>query len=221
MISIIISTLNEEECITKTLKCLQDFRKKKLIEIILVDVMSTDNTLNISKKFCDKITTTNPGRANQFNTGVVLAKYDLLLFLHADTIINNENIYEILKEYLRIEWGFYQLKFNSDANKYRFLSYCINLRSKLFRYGTGDQCIFVKKKLFLRVNGFDRLNLMEDIELSDKLLKIVSPIIMKSAVCTSARKWIKDGYVKTIIKMRIIRFLYYLGIDTKYLEKMY
>ena len=62
---------------------------------------------------------------------------------------------------------------------------------------------------------------MEDIELSDKLLKIVSPIIMKSAVCTSARKWIKDGYVKTIIKMRIIRFLYYLGIDTKYLEKMY
>ena len=37
MISLIIPTLNEEKYIRKTLQCLQEFRKNKIIEIIIVE----------------------------------------------------------------------------------------------------------------------------------------------------------------------------------------
>ena len=221
MISIIIPTLNEEKYILKTLQSLQEFRRKKLIEIIVVDGFSTDNTKLIEKKFCNKVITEKAGRANQLNTGAALARYDLLLFLHADTIIGSDNISELLRKYETIKWGFFNLNFYPNNYRFSFLSYCINLRSKLFKYGTGDQCLFVKRKLFNQIHGFGCLNLMEDIDLSRKLLKIIYPNIMESTVYTSARKWIVYGYLRTIIKMRLIRLLYHLGISTKYLEKIY
>lgn len=221
MISIIVPTFNEEKYVTKALERLQEFRKNKIVEIILVDGLSQDNTLALSKDLCDIMITVEPGRAGQLNAGAVEANNDLLLFMHADTIMNHENIYELLRKYKKIEWGFFHLGFISKSFKFQFLSYCINLRSILFKYATGDQCLFVKKKLFKKVEGYGYLRLMEDVELSNKLLKITKPKMMKSVVYTSARRWIKDGYLKTIVKMRVLRFLYFLGLDTKYLEKMY
>ena len=221
MISLIIPTLNEEKYIRKTLQCLQEFRKNKIIEIIIVDGLSQDNTLALSRDLCDKVISVKPGRADQLNAGALKANNNLLLFIHADTIVNPENIYELLRKYEKIEWGYFHLGFRTRAFKFKLLSYCINLRSTLFKYATGDQCLFVKKKLFKKVNGYSSLRLMEDVELSNKLLEITQPTMMKSIVYTSARKWINDGYIKTILKMRVLRFLYFLGLDTKYLEKMY
>ena len=221
MISIIVPTLNEEKYIIKTLQRLQEFRKKKILEIILVDGLSQDNTLAVSRHLCDKVISIKPGRADQLNAGALEANNNLLLFIHADTIMNPENIYELLSKYEKIEWGYFHLGFSTRAFKFKLLSCCINLRSILFKYATGDQCLFVKKKLFKEVNGYSSLRLMEDIELSNKLLEITKPKMMKSIVYTSARKWINNGYLKTILKMRVLRFLYFLGLDTKYLEKLY
>ena len=47
MISIIIPTRNEEKIIYDTVIALQNLRENKLCEIILVDGMSDDNTINI------------------------------------------------------------------------------------------------------------------------------------------------------------------------------
>ena len=148
MISLIIPTLNEEKYIRKTLQCLQEFRKNKIIEIIIVDGLSQDNTLALSRDLCDKVISVKPGRADQLNAGALKANNNLLLFIHADTIVNPENIYELLRKYEKIEWGYFHLGFRTRAFKFKLLSYCINLRSTLFKYATGDQCLFIKKKLF-------------------------------------------------------------------------
>ena len=148
MISLIIPTLNEEKYIRKTLQCLQELRKNKIIEIIIVDGLSQDNTLALSRDLCDKVISVKPGRADQLNAGALKANNNLLLFIHADTIVNPENIYELLRKYEKIEWGYFHLGFRTRAFKFKLLSYCINLRSTLFKYATGDQCLFVKKKLF-------------------------------------------------------------------------
>ena len=55
LISIIIPTRNEERNIFNTVRGLQGLRKEKLCEIILVDGMSVDKTVNIATQYVDKI----------------------------------------------------------------------------------------------------------------------------------------------------------------------
>ena len=53
MISIIIPTKNEEKIIYDTVIALQNLRENKSCEIILVDGMSDDNTINLVRPYID------------------------------------------------------------------------------------------------------------------------------------------------------------------------
>ncbi len=90
MISAIILTLNEESRIKA---CLESI--KWVDEIIIVDSGSKDNTLEIAKKYTDKIikSTENEDFAQRRNLGAKEAKGNWLLYLDAD-----ERILEALKE---------------------------------------------------------------------------------------------------------------------------
>ena len=55
MISIIIPAKDEEKIIYDTVIALQNLRENKLCEIILVDGMSDDNTINIVRPYIDKV----------------------------------------------------------------------------------------------------------------------------------------------------------------------
>ena len=216
MISIIIITKNESSYIEKTLGNLQSLRLNYGIEIILVDGNSNDKTVKIAKPYVDKIITCSPKRSMQQNMGSHLASYENLLFLHADTYMPNKNHKEILDEICQNQWGFFRL-----CLKYRVLEFFINLRSKIFNYGTGDQGIFIKKSLFNEVGKFSELYIMEDIEICRKLKSVCKPYIIKSDLITSTRRWETYGFIKTIFKMRLLRLLYYLGIKNKRLNAFY
>ena len=62
---------------------------------------------------------------------------------------------------------------------------------------------------------------MEDIEITNRLKKISDPVILTGNAITSSRRWEKYGYIKTILLMRLLRVLYYLGVSTKSLRKIY
>lgn len=99
LFSVIIPTLNEEARIGRLLKSLrkqsfQDF------EIIIVDGGSSDNTINIGKKFSAKVFVKKgckefPSRnlAAQYSTG------DILLFLSADVFLPKDTLERLAKEF--------------------------------------------------------------------------------------------------------------------------
>ena len=221
MISIIIPTKNEKKYIYHTLSNLQILRKKKICEIILVDGRSDDETINISKPYVDKILSISPNRSRQQNLGASIAQGEMLLFLHADTYISSEVLLKFHEKHKNYEWGFFNIKLGHDSIKYRILEFLINLRSRIFKYGTGDQCIFINKKLFTKINGFPNLELMEDIGICSTLKKNFSPSIIKSIVKTSVRRWESRGFIRTVIKMRLLRLLYIMGFNTSLLRKLY
>ena len=221
MISIIIPTKNEKKYIYHTLSNLQILRKKKICEIILVDGRSDDETINISKPYVDKILSISPNRSRQQNLGASIAQGEMLLFLHADTYISSEVLLKFYEKHKNYEWGFFNVKLGHDSIKYRILEFLINLRSRIFKYGTGDQCIFINKKLFTKINGFPNLELMEDIGICSTLKKNFSPSIIKSIVKTSVRRWESRGFIRTVIKMRLLRLLYIMGFNTSLLRKLY
>jgi len=221
MISIIIPTRNEERKIVTTLRCLQEIRKKKICEIICIDGSSIDKTIEKAQNLTDIILKHQPCRSLQLNIGASVASGEILLFLHADTTISPEEIINLNNGINKIKWGFYKIKFDSKKIQFKILAFFINLRSKVFKYATGDQAIFVENKLFNSIGGFSNLKLMEDVNICSKLLKIHRPFFNKFHVITSSRRWDDYGFISTIFKMRLLRLMYYLGVKTQYLEKQY
>ena len=219
--SIIIPTLNEEQTLNANQKTLIAMKNKLNAEIIIVDGKSDDNTTSVAKLFADKFYYQSPSRSGQLNKGASNASGDYLIFLHVDTYINLRGLEEIMSIDDNFNWGFFKIRLDDSQLKYKFLSYCINLRSKIFSYATGDQVLIIKKALFDDIKGYLDINLMEDVEITYRLKKICEPTLFEGNAISSPRRWKKNGFFKTILQMRILRMLYHFGVCTNKLNKLY
>lgn len=94
MISIVIPVKNEESVIEKTLLKLKEIKTLDY-EVIVSDGHSTDTTVEICKKYADKvIEPENPQKtiAAGKNAGAAVARGEFLLFIDADIIIPEPDI---------------------------------------------------------------------------------------------------------------------------------
>ena len=97
MFSIIIPTLNEESLIAQTITQFDNIKNKYDIEIIVSDSLSTDNTVEIAKRYTDEVVIyaksdlCNISKAR--NLGALKAKNDVLIFLDADIIIKDTELF--------------------------------------------------------------------------------------------------------------------------------
>jgi rSAM/selenodomain-associated transferase 2 len=221
-ISIIIPVLNESLSIVQTLSDLQSWRVEGH-EVIVVDGGSEDRTAELSRPFADQVLFSPPGRGLQMNAGANVAKGNLLLFLHADTSLPKEGhrvMLERMKEGRRV-WGRFDVRLSGKHFLFRVIEWLMNWRSRITGVATGDQAIFVQKELFKTVGGFPDIHLMEDIALSKSLKKHGPPLCLPQRVTTSSRRWEKKGILRTVLLMWFLRLAFFLGVDPKYLAKLY
>ncbi|NKB38998.1 MAG: glycosyltransferase [Gammaproteobacteria bacterium] len=220
-VSVIIPTLNEAGSIQQCLLTLQSLREQGH-EVILVDGGSHDSTCVLAAPLVDKLMTGKKGRAHQLNYGAQQAGGHLLLFLHADTLLNEAVRTELLEIASHESvWGRFDVQLSGDHYLYRGIEFCMNTRSRITGIATGDQAIFCNKKLFEEVGGFPEIELMEDITLSANLKKIKWPICSREKVITSSRRWDREGIVKTVLKMLLYRLRYALGAKPEKLAREY
>lgn len=224
-LSIIIPVLNEAHSLEENLSSLhgllEDIKKDKLYEVILVDGGSTDATIEIASAFNNSIVTSKvSGRAAQMNMGAKMAKGQMLLFLHGDTRLPFD-FFSFLNEVKKDEWGFFLLKLSGKAWIFRIIERCINFRSSLTAVATGDQGIFVGRQLFSDLKGYADLPLMEDVEITKRLRKISSPTVIPKQIVTSSRRWEKRGVLTTVLLMWRLRLSYFLGVSPHVLAKQY
>jgi len=103
LISIITAVYNNEKYLEESIKSLQS-QKYKNFEHIILDGGSTDNTLNIIRKYEDKIdywcSKKDHGIYDAFNNGMKLAKGDYIGFLNSDDIYT-DNALELLNIYIK------------------------------------------------------------------------------------------------------------------------
>jgi len=219
-VSIIIPCLNEENSIHATLLALQSLRHRGH-EVILGDAGSTDNTSDIASTLCDKIIPCGKGRALQMNTAAEFASGDILCFLHADTIAP-ENLDSLIIDALannKNVWGRFNIKHSGKHWSFRLIESLINIRSCITGIASGDQGIFISRRVFNKLHGFKLIPLMEDIELSQRLKNKSRPVcVSKSQLITSSRRWEKHGIARTVILMWSLRLKYFLGTPTTQLE---
>lgn len=196
---------------------------KKNIEIIIVDGDPEGSTINqLSDPFIQKIISSK-GRALQQNQGAKHAKGEVLLFLHADTILPHD-FYRLIMDAIGAGFfcGAFDLYINSSHPLIQIISKVASFRSRLTGIPYGDQAIFLKKELFCRIHGYPEIPIMEDIALMQKIKKSRAPFkILPRTVSTSARRWIKQGIVYTMIRNPLLALLYYSGVSPKFLVKFY
>ncbi len=220
MISVIIPTLNEENQIGSVVE--HAFRAGAA-EIIVSDGGSRDSTVEIARGLGCRVIGAPRGRSFQMNAGAGEAKGEILLFLHADTLLPPE-AGDCVRQALRdpgVVGGRFDIRMDRRGIRYSLLSRLINGRSRLTRISTGDQAIFVRREVFTRLGGYAEISLMEDVELSRRLKRIGRVACLRSAVVTSARRWERGGWLNTVLLMWWLRFLYAIGVAPDRLRRYY
>jgi rSAM/selenodomain-associated transferase 2 len=163
------------------------------------------------------------GRARQMNAGAKQARGDTFVFVHADTLVPASfaaDIGEALSD-SAVVGGRFDVELDSGALPYRIIGAMISWRSRLSRTGTGDQAIFVRREMFERLGGFPEIDLCEDLEFSRRLKRAGRVACLRSRVITSARRWNRDGLVRTVLRMWMIRAMYFAGVSPARLKRMY
>lgn len=219
-ISIIMPTLNEAPSIAQTLARV---RKDSECELIVVDGGSTDGTPERAHPFADLVVPAPRGRARQMNTGADQASGEVLLFLHADTILPR-NFSQLLAQALsntQVVGGRFDVRLDAEGWPFRMVETMMNLRSRLTKISTGDQAIFVRRLVFEKIGGYPDLALMEDVEFSRKLKRAGQIVCLYEQVVTSARRWQQDGVFRTIVRMWILRFCHFWGVPAERLREFY
>lgn len=220
VVSVIIPTLNEERYLANTLQFLTAVRN---VEIIVVDGGSTDRTVEIARRYTEFVFLSRPGRAEQMNFGARHATGDVLLFLHADTLLLPGAIEMVRYQMRRVNvvGGAFDLHLDCDRPLMRWVERLATCRSRLTRAPYGDQGIFVRNRVFQRLNGFRPLHIFEDVDLSRRLRREGRIVFISDGLISSARRWAENGVLKTAAVCLLIRTLFVLRFPLHALARVH
>ena len=157
------------------------------------------------------------------NTGAAAAAGDILVFLHADTLLPENFSHQIVSALNQngVAAGAFRLAINSTRAGIRIIECMANLRSRLLQLPYGDQALFINKQVFETVNGFPEQPLLEDVALIRKLKQLGSITIADGKVSTSARRWQRLGILRTTLINQYILIGYGFGVDIEKLAMLY
>ena len=200
MLSIIIPVYNESENLPVLLEhLLRSAKAPDLMEILVVDGGSTDNTRALGEKFKAanrvniQLLQSGKGRAKQMNTGARAARGSILYFLHADSFPPKH-----FDRYIRVEVengnpaGCFRMQFDSKHWWLRLASYLTRFSWRASR--GGDQSQFITRELFDEIGGYDESYVIyEDNILINELYARNKFVVIQQPLKSSARMYEKYG----------------------------
>lgn len=222
MISVIIPAHNEQHFIGRCIEHL--LAESYALEIIVVDGGSTDATLKEAAGFQGvKTLCSPPGRGGQMNKGASVAKGEIFLFLHADTVLQPGWAGMVVAALAdrNCAGGAFTLGIEAAGTKYRLVEWMVRFRCAALRLLYGDQGFFIRRAVFESLGGFKDIPLLEDVDMIDRLKKFGRLTILGAKASTSARRWAAKGVVGTTLINQAVLLLYRLGVSPQRLARLY
>ena len=217
-ISVVIPTLNEEAAIGRAIR---SCREAGPCEVIIVDGGSRDRTVEIARGEADAVITAPRGRAAQMNAGAAVARGEVLLFLHADTVLPGGAVAAVLgalNDPAAVIGGAFRVRLAASHGAGRYVRATLGItgrmiaaRAAVSRSYSGDQAIFVRAEAFRAVGGYPEIPLMEDVELSRRMRRAGKTVLLPLTVETSGRRWEAWGPGRTVLFMWRLRIGYLFG----------
>jgi rSAM/selenodomain-associated transferase 2 len=210
-ISVVIPTLNEQSRIGRALAC----TKLAGVERIVVDGGSADGTQETARSLgAERVIASAPGRARQMEAGRREARGDVVLFLHADTRLD-EGWKESLERALAdpaTAGGAFRLRFDGDGWRLRVIELGAALRARLAGLPYGDQALFVRSALLERAGGIAPVPIFEDLDLVRVIRRAGRLALLPEAARTSPRRYAANGALLQVIRNQVALASYLLGL---------
>lgn len=222
MISVVIPTYNEAGNIGRCIEAIGS--EESHHEIIVADGGSTDRTKEIAAEYPDVVVVdSDRGRGNQMNAGASAASGDVLLFLHADTILEagwSCSMLESLEEG-SVVGGAFTFAVDNPSWQYRLVEAWVQMRCAICRLPYGDQAIFIRRDVFRKLGGYRDIPLMEDVDLVARMKAKGKISILRERAFTAARRWEDKGLIRTALTNQIMMMLYKFGVSPEKLFRLY
>lgn len=217
-LSIIVPVFNEESIITKLLT--QPF-VAAADEVIVVDGGSHDGTRELAARYA-KVIESELGRGIQMNAGAKVATSDLLLFLHADVVLQASAMDAVRHACAdqAVAGGCFDIVFDGGDWVSKTFTWIYHHR-RPFHIIYGDAGIFCRRKVFEELDGFRNLAIMEDYEFARRLWHCGRMALLAEPIWVSDRRWRKAGLLRTLFVWIVIQALFTLGFPPHNLGKLY
>ena len=218
LVSVVVPTLNDAGPLALLLGQIAGVDG---FEVIVVDGDSEDNPEVVCEGRGVVFARCQAHRGRQMQRGAELSRGRLIWFLHADASVEPALLDALRNAAGSMLWGRFDVRLSNPSPVFEVISWSMNQRSRLTGICTGDQGIFVSRRLLDAVGGMPDQPLMEDIELSRRLRRLAPPKRMPERLVASSRRWEHEGVVRTTLLMWSIRLRYFFGARPEDLHATY
>jgi rSAM/selenodomain-associated transferase 2 len=200
-VSVIIPALNEARNLGA---CLSSLDSSPGDEVWLVDGGSSDDTETVARTHgAGVVPSPIAQRAAQLNLGAARAQGQVLLFLHADTLLPPNGL-DVLKSTLAqnpaILGGGFRRRFDHPSRLLRLTSWLAGWRARWWGALLGDQAMFVRRSAFHALGGFPAMDVFEDLEFSLRLRALGRTAVLPATVISSGRRFVPRGAARQTAK---------------------
>lgn len=223
VISVIIPTLDAAAHLPKSLAPLAPAAVDGLVrEVVISDGGSTDTTCAIADDVGAVLVEGSKGRGRQLIAGAARAKSAWLLFLHADTVLDDDWAQEaarfIAGDAMRA--ASFRFAFDDDVPAARAAAWWVALRCRLLALPYGDQGLLISRAFYEALGGYRDMPLMEDVDMVRRIGR-ARLTLLKSRAVTSADKYRRDGYGRRARRNLVLLTRYLMGADPARLAARY
>ncbi len=208
-ISVVIPAYNEERSIEGCIRSVYSQRTQPE-EVILVDGGSRDSTIPVAMKAGNvSVIRSELGRGIQIAEGVRQSTGDIILILHADSVLSEaalERMLHALRKNPFSPGGAFGAQFSDKRHRMHLVSFLNNFRAAVRGISFGDQGQFVRRDALDM--SFPAFKLMEDVELSIRMKEKGAPLFLSGGLQSSNRRWKKVNYLANVFKVIILTMTY-------------
>jgi rSAM/selenodomain-associated transferase 2 len=228
MISVIIPALNAERTLPAALSAIVSAAVDGIVrEVIVVDGGSSDQTRKIADHAGADVVETGPGRGTQLAQGAVRAKFPWLLFLHADTVLDDDWTRRATEFMRSVDLGerpiaaaAFRFKLDDKGLAPRTLEALVSARCAILRRPYGDQGLLIPRRLYNEIGGYNPLPIMEDVDIMRRLGR-KRIVILDANATTSAERYRQDGYLARVLRNQTCLALYRAGLPLAKIQRIY
>lgn len=228
MLSIVIPALDAANHLPSTFKALVPACLDGVVkEVIVVDGGSVDDTRMLADLAGATVIAARKGRGSQLRTGGDVARSDWLLFLHADTVLEEGWEWSVLSfvessiesdDHRRA--GYFRFALDSGALPARLLEYGVAARCALFGLPYGDQGLLISREFYRELGGYSDMPLMEDVEIVRRIGRGRLRRIPHKAL-TSASRYRRDGFIRRSLRNLACLGLYFMKVPPHRIARFY